>query len=349
MRVLVVSADYPPLSRGGYELQCQGCVEELRRRGHEVRVLSAFAPAGPADIDVHRVLPRFPAREATPAEQDAAAPAEERSRALLAEHLADFRPDVVSLWRLGELSMSLASGLPCPAVAMVCDPWPAEGPKRDPWAARHGADLAGSGVRWLFVSAALRDQLGMNGEVVPWGADVDRLVPGPERPWRGRLLSAGRLSALKGVQDAVAAADRLPDCVLDVAGTGPLRLEPRPNVRLLGLLDPDDLAAAYRDADVFLFLPRWPEPFGGAAIEAMACGTPVIATGTGGSASFLVDGETALLVPPAEPDAVAAAVRRLAADPALRDRLRRAGRAAAERLPAARSHDRVIEALGEAA
>jgi glycosyltransferase involved in cell wall biosynthesis len=85
------------------------------------------------------------------------------------------------------------------------------------------------------------------------------------------------------------------------------------------------LAALYRDADAVLFPVRWQEPFGLVPLEAMACGTPVVATGTGGSAEYLVDEGNALMVAPDDPAALARAVRRMASDPALRARLRRHG------------------------
>jgi glycosyltransferase involved in cell wall biosynthesis len=58
----------------------------------------------------------------------------------------------------------------------------------------------------------------------------------------------------------------------------------------------------------------------------MARGRPVIATGVGGTPEAVVDGETGILVPPQAPQKLSEALRRLAADPALRDRLGAAGR-----------------------
>jgi glycosyltransferase involved in cell wall biosynthesis len=81
----------------------------------------------------------------------------------------------------------------------------------------------------------------------------------------------------------------------------------------------------------------------------MATGTPVIGVAAGGAAETLVDGRTALVVPSGDAHALAAAVRRLAADPGLRQRLRAGGRHMAERYPAARSHAAVARALEDAA
>ena len=81
----------------------------------------------------------------------------------------------------------------------------------------------------------------------------------------------------------------------------------------------DALAGVYAGADALLFCVEWPEPFGLVPLEAMAVGTPVVATGTGGSAEYLRDGENCLLVEPGDADARSPrAVRRLAGDPELR-------------------------------
>jgi len=74
-------------------------------------------------------------------------------------------------------------------------------------------------------------------------------------------------------------------------------------------------------ADAVIFPSEWDEPFGLVPIEAMACGTPVIATGVGGSGEFLVDGANCLRFKAGDPASLAEAVRRLAGDPALRSDL----------------------------
>jgi glycosyltransferase involved in cell wall biosynthesis len=76
----------------------------------------------------------------------------------------------------------------------------------------------------------------------------------------------------------------------------------------------------------------------------MGVGRPVIATGVGGSAEFLRDEENCLLVPRGDADALRAAIRRLAADEALRERLREGGFATARRLTLSRFLERVADA-----
>ena len=82
-------------------------------------------------------------------------------------------------------------------------------------------------------------------------------------------------------------------------------------------------------SDVFVF-PSLAEGSSLALLEAMAAGTPIVATAVGAAPDLLADGENALLVPPADSAALAAAVRRLLADAGLRERLGRGARRAAE-------------------
>ena len=99
-----------------------------------------------------------------------------------------------------------------------------------------------------------------------------------------------------------------------------------------GSLERDELAPTYTAADVVVFPSEWPEPFGLVPLEAMACGTPVVATGVGGSAEFLRDGYNCALFPAGDAPALAAAVRRLHDDPERRSTLVRGGAATAQQL-----------------
>ncbi|GIG24047.1 glycosyltransferase family 4 protein [Cellulomonas denverensis] len=162
------------------------------------------------------------------------------------------------------------------------------------------------------------------------------------------LLFLGRLERRKGVVDAFAAfaevAARRPDARLVLAGaSGDRRFEPdrpallgmlpvaaRDRVTWLGHVPGPELHRGVRAAAVTLCPSRW-EGFGNAALEAKAVGSPVVLTSGSGYDDFCTDGVDSLLVPPARPDALAAAVLRLLADPVLAAELGRRARAGADR------------------
>ena len=96
------------------------------------------------------------------------------------------------------------------------------------------------------------------------------------------------------------------------------------HVRNVGTVSPAELERHYRAADVFAF-PSTKEGFGLVALEALAAGLPVVATQLDVFETFLTDGQSALLTPAGDGEALGAALARLARDPALRARLVEAG------------------------
>jgi glycosyltransferase involved in cell wall biosynthesis len=159
-----------------------------------------------------------------------------------------------------------------------------------------------------------------------------------------RVLSVGRLVPDKNfglLMEAFAACGFGPgEASLELCGTGPLEGELRAlaerlsvPVRFRGYASPDELPALYAEADAFALVSTY-EPFGVAAREAAAAGLPLICTERAGAAGDVaVDGENALLVDPSSRDAVADALRRIARDRALRERLAAGSRAVTERHP----------------
>jgi glycosyltransferase involved in cell wall biosynthesis len=179
------------------------------------------------------------------------------------------------------------------------------------------------------------------------GVDVRRFTPGPPPSARPRdLVYVGRIdrtSAWKGVDVAIRAlthlADR-PDVRLRLVGDGDALAEQLELAAELGVADRvhstgalagDALAEAVRSAAV-LVLPSLTEAesFGMAAAEALACGTPVVASDVPGPAFVLADSGAGLLVPPGDAAALARACRTVLDDPDLADRMGAAGRRHAE-------------------
>jgi len=124
--------------------------------------------------------------------------------------------------------------------------------------------------------------------------------------------------------------------------------ELRDRVRFLGAADRARIASLLHGARLFAFPSRY-EPFGIALLEAMAVGVPAVATATGGILDFARDEENAVLVPPDDPDALAAAIARVDADDDLRQRLVAGGRETAAELTWSRLVDRYLEVYISAA
>jgi glycosyltransferase involved in cell wall biosynthesis len=137
---------------------------------------------------------------------------------------------------------------------------------------------------------------------------------------------------------AVAAARaEVPDLELDVAGAGPLEHELRAQVAALGLdgtvrfLGQVPGAVEVMERSCAVVVPSLGEGFGMVALEAMERGRAVVASAVGGLPEIVADGETGLLVPPGDVDALAAAFVALARDPERLRVLGSAGRARALR------------------
>jgi len=141
------------------------------------------------------------------------------------------------------------------------------------------------------------------------------------------LLALSRLHPKKGLDTLLHALVELPGCVLWLAGDGPLQsvLEKQAHelgvaerVRFLGWRD--DRGALLQAADICVLPSRY-EPFGTVMLEAWASATPLVAAAAAGPAAFVRDGENGLLVPVDDAVALAAALRRVQQDAALRARL----------------------------
>jgi glycosyltransferase involved in cell wall biosynthesis len=142
----------------------------------------------------------------------------------------------------------------------------------------------------------------------------------------GRILFVGIDWERKGGPTLLAAFDkvarRFPQASLTIVGSAPAVSHPR--IRTLGRVERPLVAAALREASIFC-LPSVVEPSAVASVEAMAFRLPVVATTVGGFPEMVRDQATGILVPPSDPDALAEALDRLLADPALAQRMGQAG------------------------
>lgn len=276
----------------------------------------------------------------------------------------------------GLLTQLVRAGLPL--VYVVCDDWLTYAPAIDPWMRQFvRRPTLGRVVERLSPLVATLPDLGTTGrfcfvsdltrrrsvEHSPWEfpdssvtfSGIDRrdfppAAPATDRPWRGRLLHVGRIEQRKGLATAIQALRHLEGASLALLGRGDPdheadlmalanELGVADRVAFEGMVDRADLARRYAEADAVLFPVDWDEPFGLVPIEAMACATPVVASGRGGVAEFFEDGGNVVLFPPGDDVALAAAVRRLSEDPALRARVVAGGLQLADRLTTDRLAD----------
>ncbi|RCV49627.1 glycosyltransferase [Marinitenerispora sediminis] len=221
-------------------------------------------------------------------------------------------------------------------------------PRRDE-RVRLEAALAGRADAVVVTSAEQRFELARMGVprtsvgVIPFGVDTEHFtVEGATAasPWRRRrdervrIVSVTRLGTGGGAEALVETMSRVPEAELVIAG-GPARddLAIDPDARrlellakehgvddrvtLVGAVDRKELPRLLRSADVFVSAAGY-EPYGGAVLEAMSCGLPVVARAAGGVTDAVLDGTTGILLRHARPDALGRAIRQLAADPTSR-------------------------------
>jgi glycosyltransferase involved in cell wall biosynthesis len=193
--------------------------------------------------------------------------------------------------------------------------------------------------------------------IVPWGVDTDLFTPeGPvaKRNGRPRLLTSADLTQRKPLETLMRALTKVPGAELLVVG-GPAEADlPKDDnyVKLakfaatLGITDRviftgeveyAAMPALLRSADLVISTCQY-EPSGTTSLQAMACGTPVIAPPVGGHIDAVVDGTTGIIIPPDRPALLAQRIRQLLAHPML---IEAYGVAAVDRVRSRYSWDRI--------
>ena len=167
------------------------------------------------------------------------------------------------------------------------------------------------------------------------GIDVDRLrrqvEQMPARDEEGPLVTVSRLSPEKDISTLLKAMSlarsAVPDIRLEIAGNGPCRMDLEQEVQQLHLGDcvrflgfVDGSSKVLNQARLFV-LPSTTEGLSLTLLEAMTVGTPVIATHVGGNPEIVQDGQSGILVPPRDPEAMAKAICKLWSDHTERRRL----------------------------
>jgi len=340
--------------------------------------------AGPADVRRQlswywhaHAFPRRSLRECIALEQ--------ANADVLSACIRSWQPDAIMWWAMGGMSLSLleqARRAGVPALSVVGDDWPSYAPRVDGWSRRWRGPVSArlapvaerftglparldldAAARWTFISAHVL----AGARAAGWrlddatvhhpGVDPARFARAPDQPWRWRLLYCGRIDPRKGIATAVRALSGLPaEATLTIDGDSDhahaaelmalaAELGVSDRVRFT-VSDAEDVPAAYAASDAVLFPVTWQEPWGLVPIEAMAVGRPVVATDAGGGpAEYLEPDRNCLQFPAGDAAGLAAAVRQLADDDALRDRLVQAGSVTAAGLGEAAFHGALIDEL----
>jgi len=340
MRIAIFTETFLPKLDGIVSILCLA-LRHLRDRGHEALVIGP--PDMPAEYAGARCVrtggPRFPlypeVRMNLPSRR-------------IGQALRQFQPDVVHVANpvfLGPTGIVYARKLGLPLLASYHTDVPGF--------AKHYGYPWGEPVLWrlfrtmhncadvnLVPSTAVLRQVRMHGfRRVRWwhrGIDTERFRPTLRDPaMRERLsgghpedfvaLYVGRISREKGIEHLRAPLATMPGVRLALVGGGPefeqiqAMYAGTPTV-FTGYLDGDDLVAAFASADALIF-PSTNETFGLVALEAMACGLPVIATLTGGLVDILHDGVNGLAYDPHNLRTLADRIRQLQQSPELRAQL----------------------------
>lgn len=361
MRVALV-CPYAWEAAGGVQVHVRQLAWRLRERGHEVVVLA------PTTAQASEPWLRSVGRPIRVPYRGTVAPIAPFSRRRTRAALASFRPDLVHVHEPltpsasmfatlaadapvvatfhAYLDRSRAMELAAPVLRMVWD--------------RIALAVAVSEAAATFLRRALPDAAL---EIVPNGVDVGAFAE-PGSPAGGltegrRIVWVNRLDPQKGFPIAVAAFSKVladvPDAALVVLGDGRdrealglLTEATRSRIDMCGSVPNDRIPDYHAACEVFVSPAVGQESFGIALVEAMAAGLPVVATDIPGYREVVTDGVEGLLVPPRDPEALAAGLVRVLRDPGLARRLGEAGRERARAYDWPIVVDRLAELYGRA-
>jgi glycosyltransferase involved in cell wall biosynthesis len=345
VRIVIFCPGYGSL--GGIERIAETFVGEFGRHGHSVTVLARGLPATSEPTASPPVIRRkfhgLPRRLRPLARQVRFAAELLPARAALTRAVAECRAEVVLVLAVSTFAPYASALARVAPTVMSLQGREAGGvftatPRALAGALRRASHVVACSASLAASARALAPEVGDRVTVIPNGVDAERFGPGPAfvhpRPY---LLAVGRLARQKGFDTLLEAFARVAssrDVDLLIAGEGPERavladlrgrLGLSERVHFLGGLEPDGVAALYRGAVVVACPSRW-EGLPLVCLEAMATGCAVVAAAVDGIPEAITPGETGLLVPSEDAEALTAALVELLDDPALRERLGRRAR-----------------------
>jgi len=291
MRILLTAdpeLPVPPGRYGGIERLVDMWQRELRARGHTV----ALCARADSTAAVDRLY-------AWPGARSQHRVDTLRNLVALRHAVRDFRPDVVhSSSRLVYTLPLLLAGQP---TVMTYHRWPT------PAQVRRGAWLGREHLVFIGVSEFIADlgrQAGGRWEAVPNCIELGSYDFRPRVPADAPLVFLSRIEEVKGAREAIVIARRTGRRLIiagnhsadaNAAAYWRRHIEPAidgSQISYIGPVDDPAKNALLGQAAAMLLPVQWDEPFGMVAVEAMACGTPVIATPRGGLREIITDGET---------------------------------------------------------
>jgi phosphatidylinositol alpha-mannosyltransferase len=369
MRIALVTP-YSWTYQGGVNRHVEALAEQFIARGEHVRVLAPWDPPDALSQRLHRSTPEL--REAP----DYLIPLG-RTIGIGANgavsNLSPFPEGPISLrreLRSGHYDVVHVHEPPAPLIswdansfrgAPVVGTFHAYSTKGLP---NHIATLLGARRKFNQLSARIavseaaawtaRRWFGGEYRIVPNGVDLAAVRAGPQAPSDElRLLFVGRAEERKGLPVLLTAFEALVEHVparLTVVGADPADVHRRiadpevsARVEALGKVSGEELWRQLGDADVLCAPSLAGESFGMVLIEAFAAGTPVVASQIAGYSDVVSDGVDGVLVPPADPQALAEELQRLWHEPERRTAMAEAGRSSAERYAWPRIADEVSE------
>ncbi|WP_430780113.1 glycosyltransferase [Actinoplanes sp. G11-F43] len=374
MRIAMISEHASPLGAGGRNVQVADLSDALAALGHDVHVYTrredpdvAEVVVTPSGVQVIHIA----AGPARPIPSDLLLPYMGEFARLLGERWrAGWMPDVAHAhyWTSGLAAVTAAKRVGVPVVQSFHELGDndsesiGQGPSRAEYerALGRAVDRVVAQTQDEFQDLVRIGVPRANLTVVPSGVDSERFTPDgpavPRDPERPRILSVGRLVERKGFGDVVQAMRFVPNAEVVVVGGPPAaelsedpgarmlrslaeQFKVADRIRLVGGVAHRDLPSWYRSADVLIASP-WGEQ---SALEAMACGVPIIGAAEGVLTETVVDGLTGDLVPARDPRALGSALRRL-----INDKVRRFtyATAALDRARQAYSWKRVAAQVG---